>query len=102
MTDPASDWSAGLEGLQRVLCRAGYGIVVAGLAVGTAMLLLRQPVASARVFMATCAVLVALPIVRTIVLLAEEVRRRDWFFAALAFVVLTLIGYGVIERLALV
>lgn len=80
--------------LRQRLGVAAYGIVVAGLLTGIALHLLQQVPLSVVVLAATCALLIALPVVTVIGVLADEVRRRDWGFALLAAAVLALLAYA--------
>jgi uncharacterized membrane protein len=64
----------------------GLGLAVAGRA------------SSVRVLGLACAVLVSIPILNVLAVLAVEVRRRDWRFAAVAALVLLLLAYTVVTR----
>ena len=80
--------------------RLAYGAVFAGLATGIMLFRLRQPAAATLALKATCGLLISLPIVNVILVLAEEVRRRDWIFVMLAVVVLALIGWTIADRIS--
>lgn len=69
-----------------VLLVAGLAMAVSGLG------------ASVRVLGLACALLVAIPILNVVAVLAVEIRRRDWRFAAIAGVVLALLVYVVVTR----
>ena len=79
--------------------RMAFGGVVAGLAFGFALNRIGQARAATLVLAATCGVLITLPIINVIMVLVEEIRRRDWTFVALAVGVLGLIGYTIATRL---
>jgi hypothetical protein len=79
--------------------RMAYGAVVLGLAAGIFFSLLRQTTAASLMFAATCGLLITVPIVNVVMVLAEEIRRRDWAFVALALGVLGLIGWTVATKL---
>lgn len=79
--------------------RMAYSAVVLGLAAGIFFYLLHQRSAASMILRATCGLLIALPIVNVVMVLAEEVRRRDWVFVALAAGVLALIGWTIAIKL---
>jgi hypothetical protein len=89
-----------IEPIRRRIGQAGFIIGVVGLTVGVALFLVNQREASAWVLRATVAALLALPIVNVSAVLAEEVRQRDWSFAALAVGVLALLAWAVVSRVA--
>jgi drug/metabolite transporter (DMT)-like permease len=79
--------------------RLAYGGVFAGLATGIFLFRLGQTQAGSFALAATCGLLITLPIVNVVLVLAEEIRRRDWIFVGLAFAVLALIAWTLISRL---
>ena len=79
--------------------RLAYGAVFAGLATGIMLFRLNQPAAASLALLATCCLLISLPIVNLTMVLADEIRRRDWTFVLLAVVVLALIGWTLVARL---
>lgn len=88
-----------IERAQRTVARTGYGLVVAGLAVGLLLLIFGRASASATLLAATCGVLIGLPVLNVVAMLAEEIRRRDWTFMWLAATVLGLLVYNILHRL---
>ena len=79
---------------------AAFRGVVIGLSVGIAMRVLGQPVWSTRILSWTCGLLVVFPVINVGSVLVDELRRRDWGFAAIAAAVLGLLAYGLISRIA--
>jgi hypothetical protein len=79
--------------------RMAFGAVVAGLAFGFVLNRIGQARAATLVLAATCGVLITLPVINVIMVMVEEIRRRDWAFVALAVGVLGLIGYTIATRL---
>jgi hypothetical protein len=79
--------------------RMAFSGVVAGLAFGFVLYRIGQARAATLVLAATCGVLITLPIINVIMVLVEEIRRRDWTFVLLAIGVLVLIGYTIATRL---
>jgi hypothetical protein len=79
--------------------RMAYGGVVLGLAGGIFFSILRQTSGASLILAATCGLLIALPICNLAMVLAEEIRRRDWAFVALAVFVLGLIGWTILTNL---
>lgn len=90
---------SGFDRLRQHVSQIAYGGVVLGLCAGVAFHALHRPSAASFVLAGTCGVLMAVPVLNLLVVLVEEVRRRDWGFAALAAAVLALIGYAVVSRL---
>ena len=76
-----------------------YGAVVLGLCFGIGLYVLQQRALAITVLAWTCGLLMALPVAQLVAVLVDEVRGRDWGFAALACCVLVLIGYAVICHL---
>ena len=75
--------------------RPGYVIAFAGLAAGALMHFARQATPARYIFELVFALLLALPAMNVVGVLIEETRRRDWAFAGLAVVVLTILAYRV-------
>jgi hypothetical protein len=75
--------------------RPGYMVAFAGLAAGSLMHFARQPTTARFIFEVVFALLLALPAVNVAGVLVEETRRRDWLFAGLAMVILSLLAYRV-------
>jgi len=78
--------------------RMAFGGVVAGLAGGFLLYRLGQLRAATLVLMFTCGLLISLPIINVLLVLGEEVRRRDWVFVGLAVAVLALIAFTITTR----
>ena len=78
---------------------AAYGGVVLGLCAGIGLYVIDQRVAAIAILSWTCGLLMALPVAQLVVVLIEEVRGRDWGFAALACGVLALVAYAVVSHL---
>ena len=76
-----------------------YGGIVLGLCFGIGLYVLQQRAMAITVLSWTCGLLMALPVAQLVAVLIDEVRGRDWAFAALACGVLVLIGYAVISHL---
>ena len=76
-----------------------YGAIVLGLCFGIGLYLLQQRPMAMTVLAWTCGLLMALPVAQLAAVIVDEVRGRDWGFAALACVVLVLIGYAVASHL---
>jgi hypothetical protein len=89
----------GLGRARGLFGRVAYGGVVLGLCAGVGLQFLQQQSMASVVLALTCGLLMTVPVVNLVAVLAEEVRRRDWAFAALAAAVLALIGYAVMARL---
>ena len=79
--------------LSRVALVAATVLLVAGLTMAVSG---RGP--SVRVLILACALLVSIPILNVLAVLAVEIRRQDWRFAAIAGVVLVLLAYIVVTR----
>ena len=75
--------------------RPGYVIAFAGLAFGCMMHFAKQLTLASFIFEAVFALLLALPAMNVAGVLAEEARRRDWAFAGLAIVVLSILAYRI-------
>ena len=80
---------------QVAIGRPGYLIAFAGLFGGAVMYFAGQPVGSRAIFALIFGLLIALPLVNVAAILLEEVRRRDWVFAGIAVVVLTVLAYRI-------
>jgi hypothetical protein len=79
--------------------RAAFRALVVGLSAGIALRVLGQPLWSARILSWTCGLLVVFPVVNLGSVLIDEVRKRDWVFAAIAATVLGVLIYGLVTRL---
>ena len=89
----------GFDRARRLFGLLAYGGVVLGLCAGVGLHFLKQWSAATAVLVVTCGLLMTVPVVNLLAVVVEEVRRRDWAFAALAAAVLALIGYAVMTRL---
>ena len=89
----------GFDRARRMFGEVAYGGVVLGLCAGVGLHFLQQQSLASIVLAVTCALLMTVPAVNLLAVLVEEVRRRDWGFAALAAAVLALIGYAVMTRI---
>lgn len=96
--DPSADTSD-IERARRTIDQVGFVIGVAGLLLGVAVYFLGYRTGAAQVFAAALAVLLAMPIKNVVAALADEVRRRDWWFALLAVGVLVELAYSVVDQL---
>lgn len=98
MTDERTSESPG-QRIRDNWGRMAYGAVVLGLAGGIFFSILRQTSGASVILGATCGLLIALPIVNLATVLAEEIRRRDWAFVALAAFVLALLGWTIATKI---
>jgi drug/metabolite transporter (DMT)-like permease len=89
----------GFDRARRAFGQIAYGGVVLGLCGGVGLHFFQQRTAASVVLALTCGLLMTVPAVNLLAVLVEEVRRRDWAFAALAAAVLALIGYAVMTRI---
>jgi NhaP-type Na+/H+ or K+/H+ antiporter len=94
-----SSEETGFDRARRLFGQAAYGGVVLGLCAGVGLHFLQQRSLASAVLAVTCGLLMAVPVVNLLAVLADEVRRRDWGFAAMAAAVVALIGYVVMTRL---
>ena len=101
MSSSTADYKeeTGFDRARRLFGHVAYGGVVLGLCAGVGLHFLQQRAAASSVLAVTCGLLMVVPAVNLLAVLMEEVRRRDWAFAALAAAVLTLIGYAVVTRI---
>ena len=88
-----------VDRVRRTVARTGFVFAFTGLSFASAMFLLHQLTAATTLFGATFMILVALPAINVLAVLAEEVRRRDWAYVALAVCVSLLLAYSVASRL---
>jgi hypothetical protein len=88
-----------IERARRAVDRVGFVIGVGGLLLGVALFFAGYRTGAARIFAAALAVLLAMPIKNVLAVLADEVRRRDWWFALLAVGVLVELLYSVFDQL---
>lgn len=88
MTDTSPEPSSRIEALRLLAARAGY--VLAGVLVvaGLVAVAAGRPAAARPLLAGAIGVLAVLPLSGVISLFAEEIRRRDWWFALVAGAVL--------------
>ena len=96
--EPENDPST-IERLHRTGGRGAFMVVVTGLVCGLLLFLGGQHDLSVWTLSATFGLLLALPVVNVLAVLATEIRRRDWTFAAIAAGVLAMLAYSVIDRI---
>jgi hypothetical protein len=83
--------NGGIERARRAVSQVGLILIVACLVAGLALAMSNRADLASNLFRASVAVLVLMPITGVIAVLAEEIARRDWWFAAIAAGVLVLI-----------
>jgi Kef-type K+ transport system membrane component KefB len=88
-----------IEALRRSVGRAGFIVAVTGLVTGVVLFALGHLTASTRAFQLTIGVLLAMPVKNVVAVMADEVRRRDWWFGLLAVAVLAELAFSVLDRL---
>ena len=96
MTTSVPPPDSGIERIRRVGSIGVLSIIVAGLVAGLTLSLAGQRRASATAYTIAVALMLVLPVTGVIAVFVTEVRRRDWWFAAAALGVLTLIGYRLV------
>ena len=98
MTPDTDLTSSAIWSTRRLLSRVGLTAATVLLVTGLAMAMLGRGSTGAAVLGWACALLVGIPILNMTAVLAEEIRRRDWRFAAVAGVVMVLLAYAVMTR----
>jgi hypothetical protein len=98
MTPGASHNTSSIWRLRRLLSRLALVSVTVLLVAGLGLAVAGRP-ASVGVLGLACAILVGIPILNVLAVLAVELRRGDWRFAAATGVVLVLIAYTVVTRI---
>ena len=88
-----------IESLRRSVGRAGFVVAVTGLVTGVVLFALGYSTASARTFQLTIGVLLLMPVKNVVAVMADEVRRRDWWFGLIAAGVLAELAFTVLDRL---
>ncbi len=83
---------------RRLASRIGLAAATVLLVTGLAIVMFGRAPSSVPVLAWACALLVSIPILNVAAVLAEEIRRRDWRFAAAAGVVVLLLVYSVVTR----
>lgn len=84
-----------VERVRQWASRLAIGLTLVLLVAGLTLYYSGSTALSMTFFRSVFFVLVAMPIVAVIAVLLEEVRRRDWTFAAATVVVLGLIAYSI-------
>jgi hypothetical protein len=92
--------SSPVENLRRGIGRASFAVAGAGLLAGVFLSLAGARLLSAAVLKTVFGLLLVLPVVNVLAVIGEEIRRRDWTFAAVAVFVLALLGWAIAGRLA--
>lgn len=96
---PAADLgTSAIWHARRVLSRVGLTAATVLLVTGLAVAVLDHATTSAAVLAWACGLLVSIPAVNVAAVLAEEIRRREWRFAAATGVVMLLLVYSVVTR----
>jgi putative Mn2+ efflux pump MntP len=82
----------------RFLSLAGIGVTLTALSIGLVLSWMGSD-AARTLLMTGIAALVIMPVITVLTALAEEIRRRDWAFAAAALAVLAILAYNVSQAL---
>jgi hypothetical protein len=82
-----------VEQARRLASIAGLCAIAASLTIGLAASLAGGDAIASRAFTIAAVLLVVMPMVSVLAVLAVEIVRRDWWFAAAACGVIALIGY---------
>jgi hypothetical protein len=88
-----------IENLRRSVGRAGFVVCFIGLVTGVSLFALGYGTASARTIQLTIGVLLVMPVKNVVAVMADELRRRDWWFGLLAAGVLAELAFTVLDRL---
>ena len=88
-----------IESLRRSVGRAGFVVAVTGLVTGVVLFALGYDKASIRAFQLTIGVLLVMPVKNVVAVMADEIRRRDWWFGLLAMGVLAELALSVLDRI---
>ena len=91
--------TSNIESLRRSVGRAGFVVCFLGLVAGVSLFALGYGAASARTFQLTVVVLLVMPVKNVVAVMADEVRRRDWWFGLLAAGVLAELALSVLDRI---
>ena len=86
-----------IESLRRSVGRGGFVVAVTGLVTGVSLFALGYGTASARTFQLTIGVLLLMPVKNVVAVMADEVRRRDWWFGVIAAGVLAELVLSVLD-----
>lgn len=93
-TDSPSAGPGVIEAIRIATARLGLLAISVLLAVGLLLWVFERLDSSTQAIQAATLVLVALPITGVVALCLEEVRRRDWPFAAAALLVIGMLGWS--------
>jgi len=88
-----------IENLRRSVGRAGFVVCFIGLVTGVSLFALGYGTASARTIQLTIGVLLVMPVKNVVAVMADELRRRDWWFGLLAAAVLAELAFTVLDQL---
>ena len=91
---------APVETVLRQLLGAGLATSAAALAIGIVMSLVGYSSMAAELLSAGVVLLVLLPVVSVVVVLADQLRRGDWRFAAASAAVLGILIYGFVRAIS--
>jgi hypothetical protein len=91
MADMTRAGNGAIERARRAISQTGLIAIVVCLAAGLALSMTGRADLASALFALAAAVLVFMPLTGVVAVLAEEVDRRDWWFAAIAAGVLMLI-----------
>ncbi len=93
LSDASTIWR-----LRRLISRVALAAATSLLVAGLGLVALGYDAASVTSLGWACALLVFVPTLNVLAVLAQEIRARDWPFAAAALAVVLLIGYAVVTR----
>jgi hypothetical protein len=100
MTPASASRDRAIETTRRIVSHIALWIIIAGLVGGLVLSLAGQPPASVTAYKIAAVVMLVLPVTGVIAVLFEEIKRRDWWFAAAALGVIVLIAYRLLELFA--
>lgn len=87
-----------IERVRRAVGRVGVRIAFALMLLGTGLYFLDYSFVAASVFQAAFCVLILMPAKNVLAVLADEVRRQDWWFALLAVAVLSELVFAGLDQ----
>jgi len=96
--NPAADTSD-IERARRKIGQAGFAVAAAALVAGIVCSLAGARAIAAGILQVAFGVLLLMPAKNVIAVLADEVRRRDWWFVLLAAGVVAELGFVVWDRI---
>lgn len=98
MTSDSVDDTSGIELLRRGIGRAGVVFGVVSMSAASVLHFAGWSEMSMRVFAVAFGVLLAMPVKNVLAVLAEEIRKRDWWFVFLAVAVLVELVVTVVDQ----